>query len=84
MIFSLYGGMANTPPIIHVMQLTGWSMFIIYAHLYWGPYKKMSQLLSEGKLPEAAQCLNSIRKLVAINLTLGILTIVLASTTHFK
>ena len=83
MIFSRYQGMANAPVAVHIMQLSGWLMVFIFAYLYFKPYKKMGAYLSCSKLPEAGQCLNTIRKLVATNLALGLLTIAAASTTRF-
>lgn len=83
MIFSNYQGMANTPVTVHIMQLTGLVMIFIFIYVYMGPYKKMSGFVNSSKLPEAAQCLNNIRKLIATNLALGLLTIVIASATRF-
>ncbi len=82
-VFGFYQGMGNVPITIHIMQLTGWIMIIIFAYVYWVPYRKMRHYLADSKLPEAGQCLNHIRKLIAINLTLGIATIIVASLTRF-
>ena len=91
MVFSYYPStsqnigqvMANTPVAIHIMQLLGWVMILIFIYLYFVPYKKMRVFLAESKLPDAGQCLNTIRKLVATNLALGVITIIIASTTKF-
>ena len=83
MIFTQYQSMTNTPMAVHLMQLAGWAMIMIFVYLYFAPYKKMRICLSESKLPEAAQCLNIIRKLVATNLALGLITITIASTIRF-
>jgi len=83
MIFSHYQGMGNAPIGVHIMQLLGFIMIFIFIYLYFGPYKKMGVYLSDSKLPEAGQCLNTIRKLIATNLALGLLTIITASTTRF-
>ncbi len=84
MIFTFYQGMANTSVSVHIMQLTGWAMILIFLHMYFGPYKKMRTYLSESKLTEAGQCLNVIRKLVATNLVLGVLTAIIASSSRFS
>jgi len=83
MIFSNYQSMANTPIAVHIMQLLGWLMILIFVYVYFVPYKKMRICLADAKLPEAGLCLNLIRKLIAINLGIGLLTLVIASTTRF-
>ena len=83
MIASHYQGMSNAPMGVHIMLLTGWIMIGIYIYLYFFPYRKMTELVNNSKLPEAAQCLNTIRKLISVNLTLGILTLIIASTIRF-
>jgi len=83
LIFFRFMGFTNVGTSVHVMQLTGWTMFLIYAYLYFNPYNKFKIYLSEAKLPQAAECLNTIRKGIAINLSLGLLTIFIASTHLF-
>ena len=83
LIFSVFQGMRNVGPEIHIMQLTGWIMIGIYIYLYFVPYKSLTAHLANNAIPEAAKCLNKIRQLIAINLTLGIITIVLGSMHRF-
>ena len=83
LIFFRFMDFSNVGVSVHIMQLTGWSMFLIYTYLYFSPYKKFKNYLSEEKLPQAAECLNVIRKGIATNLTLGLITIFIASTHRF-
>lgn len=83
LIFFRFLGFANVGPSVHIMQLTGWCMFLVYSYLYFSPYKKFKIYLSETKLPQAAECLNVIRKGIAINLSLGLITLFIASTHRF-
>lgn len=83
LIFYQFSGMANVGMAVHIMQLTGWVMIIIYAYLYFIPFKNLKINIIEKKLPLAAECLNIIRKGILINLSLGIITILIASTHRF-
>lgn len=80
MIFSAFGGFAGAGMHIHLMHGMGLVMMMIFMHVYFAPYKRLKKLVAEGNFPEAAKNLNTIRKLVAINLTIGLLTFVAAET----
>ena len=83
LIFSVYHGMKYTPVPVHIMQLTGLIMIAIFIYLFFSPYKKLILHLENNAIPDAAKQLNQIRQFIAINLTLGIATIIIASTSHF-
>lgn len=80
MIFSAFGGFAGAGMHIHLMHGMGLVMMMIFMHVYFAPYKRLKRLVAEGNFPDAAKNLNTIRKLVAINLTIGLLTFVAAET----
>ena len=83
LIFFQFAGMSNVGISIHLMQLTGWIMIGLFIYLYFSPFKKLKIFLIEEKLPQAADCLNLIRKIIALNLSLGLITIVIGSTHRF-
>jgi len=83
LIYLKYQGMANVSVGIHIMQFTGWVMILIFAYLYFAPYKKLKHFVAEKNFPEAGKNLNIIRQLVFINLTLGLITLISASTLHY-
>lgn len=83
MIFAVYGGMGNTRPHIHVMLLLGVIMMAIYGHLYFAPYGRLCRAVDAENWPEAGKQLNSIRKLVAVNLSLGLLVVAVAAAGRF-
>lgn len=83
MIFAVFQGMANVGIGIHIMQLTGWLMIVIYVYVYFSPFKQLIQNLSDKAIPEAGKQLSRIRQLIAINLSLGILTIIAATAHRF-
>lgn len=70
----LYGGMAHVGPHVHIMLALGVVMIAIYGHVFFGLYRKLSRLVGIQNWKEAGETLGKIRKLVAVNLTLGLLT----------
>lgn len=79
MIFGPYGGFANLPGHLHVMILLGLIMPLLFMHLYFAPWKRMSRALADQDYPTAAKQAPMIRKLVAINLTIGLVNVVVGA-----
>jgi len=79
MIFRFYGGMQGIGLSIHLMQGLGWIMILIYTHLFFAPYKRLREAVVTEQWPEAGRQLNQIRRMVGINLVLGLLVIVIAA-----
>jgi uncharacterized membrane protein len=73
-----YGGMAHVAHHIHVMLLLGLVMTVIYAYVFFGLYIPLSLHVAKERWKEAGELLGKIRKMVAINLSLGVLTIIVA------
>lgn len=82
-MIAIYGGFKSVGMHVHMMLLTGYTMMAIFGHLYFSPYKKLSIAVKENRWPDAGAQLNKIRKVVAINLTLGLATVVIASGGKF-
>ena len=74
MLFTVYGGFAGASPYIHIMHLTGLIMAAVFIWIFVGPWKRFRT--DPASRPEAA---NAIRKLILVNLVLGLLTIIAAS-----
>ncbi len=72
------GGMGNLPPTLHAMTALGGVMMGLFIYIYFGPYPRLKRAVAEQEWPVAAGALNRIRQLIAINLTLGILNILLS------
>lgn len=79
MIFTIWGGFANTPLYVHIMNGLGTIMILIYMHVFFAPYKRLKLAVATQDWPEGGKQLNMIRKLVGINMTIGIITIIVAS-----
>ena len=79
LIFQLYGGMSSVGLHIHIMQGLGWVMILIYMHLYFAPFKRLQEAVITEQWPEAGKQLNRIRRMVGVNLILGLIVIAIAT-----
>jgi uncharacterized membrane protein len=79
MMFMAYGGF-RAPLYIHIMQGTGILMMLLYLHLYFAPWRRLQKFVQAADWPNAGKQLTMIRKLVAINLVLGVITVLVGST----
>lgn len=73
-----YGGLAHVPPHVHAMLLLGLLMVFIYGYVFFACYVPLSLHVAKERWKEAGEMLGKIRQLVAINLTLGLITIFVA------
>ena len=78
MIFSFYSGFAGVAWNVHVMQLLGIIMILLFLHVFFAPFKRLKKAVSKEDYQEGAENLAQIRKFVGINLLLGLLTIITA------
>jgi uncharacterized membrane protein len=83
MIFQMFGGMANLPMYVNLMMGIGIIMMLLYLHLFFAPWKRFRTAVDRGAFPDAAKALNQIRMLVGINLTLGVITIIIGGTGRY-
>ncbi len=74
----LYGGFAHVQPYVDIMLVLGLAMIAIYGQVYFAQYRKFSRLVAEQNWKEAGVMLGKIRRLVGVNLTLGMLTVCVA------
>ena len=74
-LFGFYGGPANVPWNINVMMLLGLIMSAVFLLIVFGPYARFRRTTDRNT---AAAAIDRIRKLIAVNLVLGIVTVVVA------
>jgi uncharacterized membrane protein len=74
-LYGFYGGPANVPWNINLMMLLGIIMSAIFLVIVFGPYARFRRTTERNT---AAACIDRIRKLIGINLVLGIVTVVVA------
>lgn len=73
------GGFRNAHLSVHLMLAVGLLMMALYAHIRFAPFKRMRAAVFASNWQAAAANLDSVRKLVAVNLVLGIVVIAIAT-----
>ena len=71
-------GFRHAPVGWHVMLTLGLVMTAVFAYVYGVLYPRLRTACAASAWPAAAQALNGIRRLVALNLVLGVCTVVAA------
>lgn len=79
MIFNVFGGMAGAGWHIHVMQALGLVMMLVFFHIYFSPFRRLKQAVAEKNPEEGARRVGQIRKLVGINLIIGIVVVLVGA-----
>jgi uncharacterized membrane protein len=79
MVFSVFGGMEYIGIHIKVMMWAGFLMIFLFLHIFFGPYRRLKLALADEQIKEAARRLNQIRIIIAINLSLGIFVVIVAT-----
>jgi uncharacterized membrane protein len=74
-LFGFYGGMANVGWNVHLMMLLGLIMSAVFLLIVFGPYARFRRTTDRAT---AAASIDRIRQLIAINLVIGIVTVVVA------
>ena len=72
------------PPIpVALMFVLGVIMMLLFAHVFFAPFKRLKRAVAAKDWAAGGAALGQIRKLIAINLTLGILTITVATLGNY-
>lgn len=79
LIFRLFGGMGAVGLSVHLMQGLGWVMILLYMHLFFAPFRRLKEAVVTEQWPEAGKQLNRIRRIVGVNLLLGLTVIAVAT-----
>ena len=83
MIFWGYGGFTAAGIYVHLMLGIGLLMMAIYAHLYFVPWRRLRRAVAAANWAEAGVQLGMIRRIVAVNLTLGLITVAIGASGRF-
>lgn len=74
-MLGLLGGMAHVAWPIHAMLGLGLLMAAIFLVIFFGPYRQFRRTIDRNRM---ASSLNNVRKLIGINLLLGLVTVIIA------
>ena len=73
------GGFKNAHLSVHLMFAVGLVMMALYLHIRFAPFKRMRAAVMAANWPVAAANLDMVRKMVLLNLVLGVVTIAIAT-----
>ncbi|HTW28087.1 MAG TPA: CopD family protein [Acetobacteraceae bacterium] len=79
MVWTVYGGFAQASPWVHLMALGGIVMAGIFIAAVFRPWRELKAALDDGDAARAVAAVDRVRRLVQINLGLGVITIVFAA-----
>ncbi len=82
----LLGGMGGVDGVgvhVHIMLLVGIFMMLIFMHVFFNPFKKLKWAVAEHDWITGRNALTQIRKLVLLNLILGLITIVIGASGRY-
>ena len=78
MISNTFDGFAHTPIFVHVMMGLGLVMMALFAHVFFAPYKRLKLAVMAHDEALAAKAMAQIRRVMLVNLCLGILVVLIA------
>jgi len=82
-VFRNWGGFKFASIDIHLMHGIGLLMILIFLHLFFSPYRRLNRALANKDIKKAAQHLSQIRYIIAINMTLGLTVVIIASAGRY-
>lgn len=77
--FGLFRSMGDWPTHVHVMHGLGLIMAGVFLAVYFAPFRHLREAVDTQDWARAGSALANVRKLVAVNLVLGIIVVVVAS-----
>ena len=79
MVLSFYQGFDAVGMHVHIMIWTGYVMMLIFLHIFFAPFKRLKRAVAAEEWAAGGESLVQIRKLVGINLLIGLAIIAIAS-----
>ena len=83
MVFVEFGGFAGTSPYVRAMMTLGIIMILIFAHVYFAPWQRFQRAVAASDWPGAGKAIEQIRRMVGINLILGLLTAIVGASGRY-
>ena len=79
MIFGVMGGMEGAGLHVHIMLALGILMMLLALHVYFAPLRRLRKSVAVGDTDSALKAVRQIRLFVLVNLTLGVIVVLVAS-----
>ena len=78
-----FGGFRSLPLYVRVMMAVGFVMAAIYVWVYFVPWRRYRNTVAAQDWQAGGKNLNQIRRLVGLNLVLGLIVVVLAASGRY-
>lgn len=78
-IFAVLGGMGGAGLYVHLMLGIGILMMLIFAHVFFAPYRRLKRAVAAQDWPAGGKALSQIRVLVGVNTLLGMITVAIGA-----
>lgn len=78
-----YGALGEWPHWLLTMFGLGIAMMMMFMHVFFAPFKRLQAALASGEMEVAVKSIGQIRRLVAVNLCLGIVVAIVASAGRY-
>lgn len=72
-------GAGHAPPYVHAMAGIGIVMMLIFCHIFFAPFMRLKRTTTQQDWDRASRALGQVRRLVSINLLLGIVTLIIGT-----
>lgn len=83
MIFAGFGGFSGAPLHVHIMQGVGWVMVLLFLALLGVPYRRFLRVLDAKDHKAAGAALDAIRRIIHINLYLGLIVVAIGASGRY-
>lgn len=83
MVFWDFGGFRAAGFHVEIMHLLSWVMIALYVFLFFKPYQSLKSAVAAEDWPAGGAALGLIRRIVTVNLVLGVLVIVAGVSGRF-
>lgn len=83
MIYQTWGGFSDIGLDLKLMHIIGWVMIVIFLFVFFVPFQRMAHAIEEKTFDLAGKQLNLIRRVIGINLILGLTVLVIASAGRY-
>lgn len=79
-VFADFGGFDVAGPHVAIMHILGWIMIALFLVLFFGPYRRFSAAVVAQDWPTAGRILVAIRRIVAVNMAIGLAVVAIGAS----
>ncbi|MEK7245324.1 MAG: CopD family protein [Pseudomonadota bacterium] len=79
-VYADFGGFAQSGVHVLFMHVLGWIMIALFLFMFVGPYRRYRAAVETQDWPTAGRILVVIRRIVAMNMALGLVTIAIGAS----